>query len=163
MTRCRRARISLLAVSLALVATSVASAQGIETPRVPVRTAIQEINTLRAEYTDGLNKQAVAALTAMYLRDAVVVQADGSTLMGREAIGESLAKQAPSWGQTTITPDTLHVFGNTAWEVGTMSSQGSDGAVNSSSRYLAVLRRGVTAWKVSSVALVPTTRVTSTK
>ena len=162
MTRTRRDRIGLLAVSLALIATSAASAQGIETPHVPVRTAIREINTLRAEYTDDLNRKAVEALTAMYLPDAVLVQADGSTLMGRAAIGQSLAEKAPSWGQSTISPDTLRVFGNTAWEVGTMSSQDSDGAVTTS-RYLVVLRRGVEAWKVSSVALVPAAHGTATK
>jgi len=162
MTRTRYARISLLAASLALIATSPASAQGIETPRVPVRTAIKEINTLRAEYTDGLNKKNVAGLTAMYLPDAIVVQPDGSTLVGRAAIGQSLAERAPSWGQSTISPDTLHVFGNTAWEVGSMSSKGADGAV-STSRYLVVLRRGMVAWRVSSVALVPEAHVAATK
>jgi hypothetical protein len=82
--------------------------------------------------------------------------------MGRAAIGQSLAEKAPSWGQSTISPDTLRVFGNTAWEVGTMSSQDSDGAVTTS-RYLVVLRRGVEAWKVSSVALVPAAHGTATK
>jgi ketosteroid isomerase-like protein len=158
----RRARISLLPASLALVVTSLANAQGIETPRVPVRTAIKEINTLRAEYTDGLNNKAVAPLTAMYLPDAVMVQADGATLVGREAIGRYLADQAPSWGQTTISSDTMRVFGNTAWDVGTMSRRGSDGAV-SASRYLVVLRRGVQTWQISSVALVPTAQVTATE
>jgi ketosteroid isomerase-like protein len=162
MTRTRYARISLLAASLALIATSPASAQGIETPRVPVRTAIKEINTLRAEYTDGLNKKDVAGLTAMYLPDAVVVRADGTTLVGRAAIGQSLTEQAPSWGQASISSDTMRVFGNTAWDVGTMHTHGADGA-EGASRYLVVLRRGVLAWRISSVALVPAAHVTASK
>ena len=43
---------------------------------------------------------------------------------------QSLAEQAPTWGQTKISSDTMRVFGNTAWDVGTMSSQGADGAVS---------------------------------
>jgi len=160
MTRTRRARISLLAASLALIATSPVSAQGIEAPRVPVRTAIREINTLRAEYTDGYNRKDVAELTAMYRPDAVVVQGDGTTLVGRAAIGQSLTEQAPTWGRASISSDTMRVFGNTAWDVGTMETQGSDGT-KSASHYLVVLRRGVQAWKVSSLAIVPAASATA--
>ena len=162
MTCTRRARISLLAASLALIATSPVSAQGIEAPRVPVRTAIREINTLRAEYTDGYNRKDVAELTAMYLPDAVVVQPDGTTLVGRAAIGQSLAEQAPSWGQASISSDTMRVFGNTAWDVGTFETQGPDSA-KSASHYLVVLRRGVQVWQISSLAIVPTAHGTAAK
>ena len=161
MTPSRRASLSLVA-ALAFVGTSVVSAQGVEAPRVPVRTAMNEINTLRAEYADGVNKKATGALTAMYLPDAILIRPDGSTLVGRTAIGASLAEQAPGWGTTTISSDTVRVYGNTAWDVGTMSSQGSDGAV-STSRYLVVLRRGVQQWQIASVAVVPADRVTATK
>ena len=162
MTCTRRARISLLAASLALIATSPVSAQGIEAPRVPVRTAIREINTLRAEYTDGINRKDVAGLTAMYLPDAVVVRGDGSTLVGRAAIGQSLTEQAPTWGRASISSDTMRVFGNTAWDVGTMETQGSDGT-KSASHYLVVLRRGVQVWQISSLAIVPTAHGTAAK
>jgi hypothetical protein len=54
------------------------------------------------------------------------------------------------------------VFGNTAWDVGSMSSRGSDGH-QSVQRYLVVLRRGVQTWQISSVAVVPETPVTATK
>jgi len=163
MTPSRRARSSIpLVAALAFVVTSLASAQGIEAPRVPLRTAIKEINTLRAEYADAYNKKAVTAVTAMYLPDAVVIRPDGSTLLGRAAIGKALAEEAASWGQITVSSDTLRVFGNTAWDVGTMSSQGSEGGANVS-HYLVVLRRGILEWKVSSVAVVPETRVTAAK
>src|SRR4051794_25350608 len=75
MTPNRRARSSLpLLAALALVATSLASAQGIEAPRVPLRTALNEINTLRSEYASAYNKKDAAALTAMYLPDAVAIR-----------------------------------------------------------------------------------------
>lgn len=163
MTPGRRTTSSLcLLAVLALVAASVVRAQGIETPRVPLRTALMEINTLRAEYADDYNKKATALLTAMYMPDAVSVRADGTTLLGRGAIGQALAQEAPSWGEATISSDTVRVFGNTAWDIGTMSSRDSDGQVRVS-RYLVVLRRGVQRWRISSVAVVPQATVTATK
>ena len=161
MTLSRRASLSLVA-ALAFVSTSVVSAQGVEQPRVPLRTALQEINTLRAEYADGVNRKAAAELTAIYLSDAILVRGDGSTVVGREAIGAWLTEQAPGWGTATLSSDTVRVYGNTAWDVGTMSSQGSDGAM-STSRYLVVLWRGAQRWQIASVAVVPADRVTATK
>jgi ketosteroid isomerase-like protein len=163
MTTRRRAMSSLpLATALALLATSLAAAQGIEAPRVPVRTAIKEINTIRAEYAALYNKTDATALTAMYLPDAIVVRPDGSTLVGQAAIGKALAEEAASWKQITLTSDTMRVFGNTAWDVGSMSNRGSDGN-QTASRYLVVLRRGIRTWQVSSVAVVPETRDTAAK
>jgi ketosteroid isomerase-like protein len=162
MTNFRRSMAGLpLAMALALLATSPAAAQGIEAPRVPVRTAIKEINTLRAEYAELYNQKDAAALTAMYLPDAVVIRGDGSTLLGQAAIGKAFAEEAAKWGRLTISSDTMRVFGNTAWDVGSMSIQGSEG--ETASRYLVVLRRGIQTWQVSSVAVVPETRVTATK
>ena len=163
MTNHRRSVASLpLAMALALLTTSPAAAQGIDAPRVPVRTAIKEINTLRAEYAELYNRKDAAALTAMYLPDAVVIRADGSTLLGREAIGKAFAEEAEKWNRLTISSDTMRVFGNTAWDVGSMSSQGSD-ENQTATRYLVVLRRGVQTWHISSVAVVPETHVTATK
>lgn len=163
MSASRRAGFGLsLAAAFAFIATASAHAQGIETPRVPLRTAIKELNTLRAEYADLYNKKEVSALTAMYLPDAVVVRADGSTLVGRTAIGKALAQDAPTWKPMTITSDTMRVFGNTAWDMGTLSTQTPTGdpAV---SHYLVVLRRGIQTWRVTSLALVPAAQVTATK
>ena len=163
MTASRRARFSLpLVAALAFVATSLAAAQGVEAPRVPLRTAIKEINTLRAGYADLYNRKDAAALTAMYLPDAVMIREDGSTLLGQAAIGKMLAEEAASWQPITIASDTMRVFGNTAWDVGSLKSQAS-GNEASVSQYLVVLRRGVQEWKISSVAVVPATRVTATK
>ena len=163
MTPSRRTRSSLaLIAALAFVAPSLARAQGIEAPRVPLRTALKEINTLRAEYASTYNKKDTAGLTAMYLADAVVIREDGSKLQGRAAIGEALAKDAPSWGRLTISSDTVRVFGNTAWDVGTLSSQGPEGNATVS-RYLVVLHRGIQQWNISSVAVVPATRARTTE
>ena len=158
----RRIGFSLpLVAALAFVPTSPASAQGVEQPRVPLRTAIAELNTLRSTYADLYNKKDAAAITAMYLPDAVMVRGDGSTLLGQAAIGKALGEDAAGWQQITLSSDTTRVFGNTAWDVGTMNSGGSDGQP-SVSRYLVVLRRGVQDWKISSVAVVPVTTVTAT-
>lgn len=159
----RRVASSLpLVALLAFTAAPAAHAQGIESPRVPVRTAIKEINTLRAEYADLYNKKDVRALTAMYGSDAVVIRADGSTLLGQSAIGKSLADEAPTWERVTITSDTMRVFGNTAWDVGTLTSRSPEGTATVS-RYLVVLRRGVETWRVSSLAVVDQKPVTATK
>lgn len=152
----------LLVTALALGATSAAVAQGIDAPRVPLRTAIKEINTLRAEYAALYNKKDAAGLTAMYLPEAVAIRGDGRPLMGRAAIGKWLAADAANWSPITLVSDTMRVFGNTAWDVGTMSTQGAGGDA-SVSHYLVVLRRGMQEWMISSVALVPEARVTATK
>ena len=163
MTTHRHSMASLpLAMALALLTASSAAAQGIEAPRVPLRTAIKEINTIRAEYAALYNKKDAAALTAMYLPDAVIVRADGSTLMGREAIGKAFSEEAAGWKQITLASDTTRVYGNTAWDVGSMDSKGPDGDLGSQ-RYLVVLRRGVQTWQISSVAVVPQTPVTATQ
>jgi ketosteroid isomerase-like protein len=151
-----------LVALLAFVAAPSAQGQGIESPRVPVRTAIKEINTLRAEYADLYNKKNARALTAMYLPDAIVVRADGSTLLGQSAIGKTMTDEAPSWQEVAIASDTMRVFGNTAWDIGTWTTRSADGTP-SVSRYLVVLRRGVEKWQVSSLAVVAQRPVTATK
>jgi ketosteroid isomerase-like protein len=152
----------VLTMALALLTASPAAAQGIEAPRVPLRTAIKEINTLRAEYATLYNKKDTAALTAMYMPDAVVIRPDGSRLLGQAAVGKAFAEEAANWKQITLSSDTMRVFGNTAWDVGSMSSQGSEGD-QVVTRYLVVLRRGVQTWRISSLAVVPETPVTAAK
>ena len=156
-----RARTGLTVAAVALLATSLAHAQGVEAPRVPLRTAITEINTLRSEYVEAYNKKAAASLTAMYLPDAIVIRPDG-TLLGQSAIGKAMAEESPTWQQTTIASDTMRVFGNTAWDAGTFSTQGTEGSM-AVSRYLVVLRRGTQGWKISSLAVVPEAPATATR
>ena len=85
-----------------------------------------------------------------------MVRGDGSVLVGQAAIGKALAEESPKWAQATLTSDTMHVYGNTAWDVGSMTSLDSTGGQNVS-HYLVVLRRGLKGWKISSVAVVPET------
>jgi hypothetical protein len=76
-------------------------------------------------------------------------------------VSKAFSEEAANWGQITLSSDTTRVFGNTAWDVGSMSSVGPDG--ERSQRYLVVLRRGIQTWQISSVAVVPETPVTATK
>lgn len=163
MTPSRRARSSLsLVAALAFVATSLAHAQGVEAPRVPLRTAISEINTLRAEYAEAYNNKAAETLTAMYLPDAILIRHDGSMLLGQAEIGMAMAKETAGGRQISLASDTLRVFGNTALDVGTLSRKGSEGNATAS-RYLVVLRRGMQKWRIISSAVVPVAPVTATK
>jgi uncharacterized protein (TIGR02246 family) len=139
-------------VALALLLPSVATGQGIERPRVPVRTALDELRVVREEYAEGFNKKDTAKLVGMYAPDATVINGDGTVLKGRDAIQKSL--EAGPWMKMSITSDTVRVFGNTGVDVGTVSMSGSDGHEDVS-HYLVVLRRGVTAWKINSLAVVP--------
>jgi len=153
MTLARRGRAWLFLMgSLAMLLPSVATGQGIERPRVPVRTALDELRVLRAEYAEAFNKKDTAKLVAMYAPDATVINGDGTMLKGRDAIQKSL--EAGPWMKLSITSDTVRVFGNTGVDVGTSIMSGSDGHEDIS-HYLVVLRRGVTAWKINSLAIVP--------
>ena len=140
-------RLSLLA-ALTVALPALASAQGIESPRIPLRTALNEINAFRAEYESAYNKHDMAALTSMYAPDAIVITATGEQVVGRAAISKMLAADSAA-GTTRFESDTTRVVGHTAWDVGTMSS---DKGV---ARYLVVLRRGLKEWQLASVAVVP--------
>ena len=151
-TRCRMAPVLL---ALALATPVVARAQ-VEEPRIPLRTAIAEINTFRSAYQDAYNKKDGATLAAMYEDDAVVVNPDGSTLMGIDAIRKALTTAAPNWNAATITSDTMRVYGHSAWDVGVFTTTGPNGE-KITSRYLVTLRRGLTQWKLARVANIPMT------
>jgi uncharacterized protein (TIGR02246 family) len=153
MTLARRARAWLpLMVPLAFLFPGVAIGQGIEKPRVPLRTALNEIRSFREEYAQAYNNKDATALVGMYAPDATLIGGDGTVLTGKEAIGKSL--ESGPWLKMSLTSDTVQVFGNTAYDVGTARMSGSDGHEDVS-HYLVVLRRGVTAWKVKAVAVVP--------
>lgn len=149
-----RSSLPLVAV-LALAFASAAAAQ-IEEPRIPLRTALAEINTLRTEYAEAYNAKNSDAITAMYLPDATLVVADGSVLRGIDAIGAYLAEGAPNWPHHVIKSDTVRVHGNTAWDIGT-SLLHPEGGGEIMARYLAVLRRDMNGWKIAALALVPVT------
>ena len=153
MTLARRVRAWLpLVASLAFLLPGVATGQGIEKPRVPLRTALNEIRAFREEYKQTYNNKDAAALVGMYAPDATLIAGDGTILTGKEAIGKSL--ESGPWMKMSLTSDTVRVFGNTAYDVGTVRMSGSEGHEDVS-HYLVVLRRGVTEWKLKAVAVVP--------
>ena len=155
MTLARRGRAWLpLVVSLAFLLPNVANGQGIEKPRVPIRTALDELRVIREEYAEAFNKKDTATLVAMYAADATLIGGDGNVLKGKEAIQKSL--EAGPWQMMSIASDTVRVFGNTAVDVGTVRMAGSGGH-QEVSHYLVVLRRGVNTWKINSLAVVPET------
>jgi uncharacterized protein (TIGR02246 family) len=158
MTLAHRSRAWLpLIVSLAFVLPNVASGQGIERPRVPVRTALDELRVLRAAYSEAFNKDDTAALADMYAQDAIVIRGDGTVLTGKDAIQKDLAGPRPGpRPKMSIASDSVRVFGNTAYDVGTVRMSRSEGGEDVS-HYLVVLRRGVKAWTISSLASVPET------
>jgi ketosteroid isomerase-like protein len=153
MTLTRRTRAWLfLTVALAFLLPNVATGQGIERPRVPVRKALDELRVLRVEYAEAFNKKDTAKLVGMYAPDATLIRGDGTVLTGTDAIRTSL--EAGPWLKMSLASDTVRVFGNTAVDIGTVRMAGSEGHEDVS-HYLVVLRRGVTTWKANSVAIVP--------
>ena len=141
-----------LMVSVAFLLPNVATGQGIERPRVPLRTALDELRVLREAYSEAFNKKDTATLVEMYAPDAIVIRGDGTMLSGTAAIRKSF--EAGPWSKMSIASDTVRVFGNTAFDVGTVRTSRSGGD-ESVSHYLVVLRRGLKAWSISSLAVVP--------
>ena len=152
MARRLRTCVAVLAV-LAFIGPSVAHAQGVEAPRLPLRTALDELGTLRAEYADAYNRKDGAAVTAMYAPDAIVIHSDGTMLKGSQAIGAGF-KDTAGWPHMVIESDSVKVFGNTAVDVGTLRLH-PEGGAEQVAHYLVVLRRNMQNWKIVSVAAVP--------
>jgi ketosteroid isomerase-like protein len=139
---------------LGFAGSTAAAAQGIETPHLPIRTVIDELNTTRALYAEAFNAKNAAAVIAFYLPEAILVGPDGSQIMGAKAIGEMMKKEAPTWPHMVLASDTVRVYGGTAVDFGTVTTHPKAGG-EEVSRYMAVLRRGVSGWKLASVAEVP--------
>ncbi len=148
----RRAVPLVLAVVLATPA--VLHAQGIEQPRIPLRTALNEISALRASYQEAFNRNDVKALMGMFEPDAVMIGGDGVVLNTHSEISKSLERMAGNGAKETISSDLVRVWGHTAYDMGTVSETGSDGKTQVS-HYLVVLRRGLKEWNISSLAVVP--------
>lgn len=148
-----RSSIPLLA-ALALAVPAAAGAQGIERPRIPLRTAINELNAFRSEYQQAYNKHDMAAVAGMYAPDAILITAAGEQVNGRTAIRAALARDT-STANIKLDSDTMRVVGHTAWDVGTVT------AAQGTQHYLAVLRRGLKDWQIASVAVVPEAAATA--
>lgn len=143
-----------IAVLVVFLAPSVARGQGIKPGATPLRTARDELRDFREAYAEAYNKKDSVAVANMYTPNAIVIQGNGNVLVGKDAIRKETAAVAPTWTQLTITSDTVRVVGNTAWDVGTTSREGSE-QVN---HYLVVLRRGLKSWKINRLAVVPESR-----
>ena len=141
-------RISLptaLALGLLLAAPVAAGAQ-IEEPRIPLQTKQSELNRFRVEYAEAFNKKDGASVVAMFARDAIVVNADGSMFSGIDKIRSSLTSEAADWPHLELESDSLAIYGNTAVDVGTARHRDSSGEVVT--RYTVVLRRDLNGWKL---------------
>jgi ketosteroid isomerase-like protein len=147
-------RVLLLVGALGFAGTMAAAAQGVETPHLPLRTVIDELNSTRASYAEAFNAKDAAAVTAFYLPEAILIGPDGSQIMGATAIGERMMKDAPTWPHMVLASDTVRVYGGTAVDFGTVTMHPKVGG-EEVSRYMAVLRRGMRGWKLASVAQVP--------
>jgi uncharacterized protein (TIGR02246 family) len=137
---------------LGIAAPSIAAGQGVEEPRIPLRTALMELNTLRTEYADAFNAKNMAGLTAMYASDAVFIDGDGSKAVGIDAI--RAAMDGRTQGHMVLASDSVRVYGNTAVDIGTVTIH-PEGGGEEVANYMSVSRRGMTGWKLVSVAVVP--------
>jgi uncharacterized protein (TIGR02246 family) len=133
----------------------VAQAQGVEAPRLPLRTALDELGTLRAEYAEAWNRKDGAAVAAMYAPDAIAIRTDGAVLRGSTEIS-SWFKDSSGWPHMVLESDSVKVFGNTAVDVGTVRMH-PEGGAEMVAHYLVVLRRNMQNWKIVSAATVPVT------
>jgi len=150
----RRSWIQRAVTLLVVLTPSIAFAQGIESPRTPLRTSLDEIATVRSEYADAFARNDVKALAAVYTADAVIIAGDGSMSSGAEQIHQRLTAQVGRLGNVTIASDTVRVYGKTAVDIGRITAQLESGG-EEASRYVAVLRRGMRGWKLAHVVTVP--------
>lgn len=147
----RRAVPMVLAASV--LVPSIAAGQGIESPRIPLRTALNDIATLRTSYADAFNGKDADAVNATYTDDAIVLNADGSLAKGRAEIAKAMG-DASDWPHAVIHSDSVRVYGSTAVDVGTFTMHPAEGG-ELKHRYLVVLRHDMNGWKIAYAADVP--------
>ncbi|HEX6616485.1 MAG TPA: nuclear transport factor 2 family protein [Gemmatimonadales bacterium] len=153
MSRSWRFRRALpLALALSILPGMVA-AQGVETPHIPLRTVIDQLNSVRSSYMDAFNRKDASGVAAFYLDEAIVTRPDGSRLMGGKEIGEALKAEAANWPHLVLTSDTVRVYGGTAIDFGTAKMHPADGG-EQVSHYTAILRRGLKGWKIAALSQV---------
>ena len=149
-----RSCVAVLAV-LAFVGPSVAQAQGVEAPRLPLRTALDELGTVRAAYADAWNRKDGAGVAAIYAPDAIAIRPDGTVLSGAQELS-AWFKDSAAWPHMVLESDSIKVFGNTAVDMGTVRMH-PEGGAEMVAHYLVVLRRNMQNWKIVSAATVPVT------
>lgn len=152
-TRYRSRTYLPLVLALALAAPAVARAQ-IEEPRIPLQTKLTELNRFRTEYAENYNKKDAAAVVAMYSKDVIIINPDGSVIKGLDQLRTAMTSGAADWPHLVIETDSLAVYGNTAVDVGTAKTHPAAGGENVS-RYLVVLRRDMNGWKLIRIVNTP--------
>lgn len=143
-----------IALTLGLATPTIVGAQGVEEPRIPLRTALMELNTLRTEYAEAFNRKDGAALASVYAPDAVLIDANGVKVSGAAAIREYMVERSEEGGHMVLESDSVRVYGNTAVDMGTVTIH-PEGGGEDVAHYLSVSRRGMAGWKLVSVAVVP--------
>jgi uncharacterized protein (TIGR02246 family) len=149
---CRRAVPLVLAASV--VVPSIVVGQGIDSPRIPLRTALADLNTLRTAYVESFNARDAKAVAEHFTDDAIMITHDGKMMTGKAEIAKGMAADADNWPHAVIKSDSVRVYGATAIDVGTWTEHPAGGGENVT-RYLAVLRHDMNGWKLSYVADVP--------
>jgi uncharacterized protein (TIGR02246 family) len=147
-------RVVPVALTLGLATPAIVAAQGVEEPRIPLRTALMELNTLRTEYAEAFNRKDAAAVASVYSSDAVIIDGRGARVSGADAIRQYIDARASEGGHMVLASDSVRVYGNTAVDVGTVTIH-PEGGGEAVADYMAVSRRGMTGWKLVSVAVVP--------
>jgi ketosteroid isomerase-like protein len=148
-------RVVPLLLSLSLPS-GVAAAQGVETPHIPLRTVIDQLNSTRSSYMDAFNRKDASGVAAFYLDEAIVTRPDGSRLMGGKEIGDAIRAESANWPHLVLSSDTVRVYGGTAIDFGTAKMHPADGG-EQVSHYTAVLRRGLKGWRIAALSQVAVT------
>ena len=146
-----RAALSFVFAAVALP--TVVSAQGVPADRARLRTALSDIATLRTAYVDAFNQKDAKALAAFYTADGILIQPDGNLIQGREALAKAMADSAPQWPHAVIKSDTTRVYGSTAVDMGTWTEHPTGGGERVA-RYVTMLRRDMSGWKIAHVVVV---------
>jgi uncharacterized protein (TIGR02246 family) len=143
-----------LVLAASVLVPSIAAGQGIDTPRIPLRTALNDLATLRTSYVDAFNGKDAKAVAALYTDDAVMITRDGAMLAGRAEIAKGMDQDAANWPHAVIKSDSTRVYGATAVDVGTWTEHPAEGG-EVVTRYIAVMRHDMNGWKLAYVADVP--------
>jgi uncharacterized protein (TIGR02246 family) len=149
---------SILILVLALVLAGCAAAteeKAVETKATDTKADMDALNKVRDDFIAAFNAGDAAKVGDMYVEDAVAMPGDGSpTVQGRAAIIErNKGLFAANSAKITLTPGRTEVSGDLAYDQGTYKMEVTPKAaggktVTEEGRYLVVLRREASGWKV---------------
>lgn len=155
MTRHRWCRHAFhLALVAGLSMPAIASGQGIPAVHVPLSTTLGDLAKLRNGFVEAWNAKDVKTVNTMYTSDAIVLDVDGTEVVGLKAIAKKNEDGAANWPHAVIASHFVKVYGSTAVDVGTWTVHPKEGG-EMVYRYLVVSRHGVNGWKLQNVAVAP--------